>query len=204
MSNKRKYDSELRASRAENTRLRIQKAARKLIAASGFDGATVNAIADEAGVSPQTIYAVFGSKAAIVASLLEHLEEEAGEAETVEELMAEPDPRLQLQIFAEWIRRLFDMSADVFSVAVQSSGEPMLAEIRSNGDSRRLGGCKMLTGAWVEAGVLADGSDADGAAEQLWLLTSFETYLLCTSGLGWDSDRYEQWVVESASALVFG
>jgi len=163
----------------------------------------VNAIAEEAGVSPQTVYSVFGSKAAIVASMLEHLEDEAGEAETVEELMAEKEPRRQLQIFSGWIRRLFDMSVDVFSVVIQSPSEPALAKIRESGDSRRLDGCKLMAGAWAEMGALNDNANPDGAAEQLWLLTSFETYLNCTKGLGWDSDRYEKWVAESAERLLY-
>jgi AcrR family transcriptional regulator len=203
MSNRRKYDSKLRTSRAADTRLRIQKSARVLLAANGFDGTTVNAIAEDAGVSAQTIYSVFGSKAAIVVSMLTHLEEEAGEATTVEELMSAESPHLQLKIFSRWIRRLFDMSVDVFSVAMESPGEPALAEIRANGDARRLGGCKMLTDMWSEAGALQDNNDSDHAAKQLWLLTSFETYLLCTKNLSWSSDRYEQWVNNSAEQLLF-
>ena len=203
MSMKRKYDSELRSSRAADTRLRIQKSARRLIAASGFENTAITAIAKDAGVSPQTIYSVFGSKAAIVASMLTHLEEEAGEADSLAALMAEDNPRRQLQIFSEWIRRLFDMSADIFTVVAQSPDEPSLVEIRENGDARRLGGCKMLAGKWAEAGVLNDKYDADAAAEQFWLLTSFETYVLCTKGLNWSSDRYEKWVAESVAQLVF-
>ena len=104
-------------------------------------------------------------KAAIVASMLTHLEEEAGEADSLAALMAEDNPRRQLQIFSEWIRRLFDMSADIFTVVAQSPDEPSLVEIRENGDARRLGGCKMLAGKWAEAGVLNDKYDADAAAE---------------------------------------
>ena len=203
MSTKRKYESKLRATRAENTRLRIQQATRKLIAASGFEGTTVTAIAEKAGVSAQTIYSVFGSKASIVASMLSHLEEEAGEAETVEALMAARDSRAQLQIFSEWIRRLFDMGGDVFSVAMESPNEPALAEIRQIGDERRLGGCQMLAGRWAEAGVLKDNADPESSAEQIWLLTSFETYLLYTKSLGWSSDRYAKWVADSVERLVF-
>ena len=200
---KRKYDSELRSSRAADTRLRIQQTARRLIAASGFEGTTITAIAEDAGVSPQTVYSVFGSKAAIVASMLTHLEEEAGEADSLAALMAEPDPRGQLRVFSEWIRRLFDMSADIFTIVAHSPGEPSLVEIRENGDARRLGGCKLLAGMWAEKGVLKDNSEPDGAAEQLWVLTSFATYINCTNGLGWSSDRYKQWVVESAELLIF-
>lgn len=203
MSIKRKYDSELRSSRAAETRLRIQKSARRLIADTGFEGTTVNAIAADAGVSPQTIYSVFGSKAAIIASMLTHLEKEAGEAESIAALMAEPDPHRQLQIFSEWIRRLFDMSADIFTIVAQSPGEPSLVEIRENGDARRLGGCKMLAGMWAEKGALKDDADPDSAAEQLWVLTSFATYLNCVRGLGWSSDRYEKWVVDSVGLLIF-
>jgi AcrR family transcriptional regulator len=183
--------------------MRIQKSARKLLTLSGFGGTTINAIAADAGVSAQTIYSVFGSKAAIVASMLTHLEDEAGEAETVAALMAVNDPRRQLEIFSEWISRLFDMSADVFAIVVQSPDEPALAKIREIGDSRRLEGCKMLTTKWAEAGALKENLDATSAAEQMWLLTSFETYVLCSKGLGWEPDRYESWVADSVGRLLF-
>lgn len=78
MSKPRSYTSPLRAARAQDTRGRIQKAAGELFARQGFASATISLIASEAGVSEQTVYAVFGSKAAIVVSMLEFFQRDSG------------------------------------------------------------------------------------------------------------------------------
>ena len=61
MSTDRPYRSTLREERARETRLRIRKSARRLFAARGFAETTIAQIAKDAGVAPQTVYAVFGS-----------------------------------------------------------------------------------------------------------------------------------------------
>ncbi|MDG0866499.1 TetR/AcrR family transcriptional regulator [Candidatus Lucifugimonas marina] len=203
MSTKRKYDSTLRLERAADTRLRIQRSAKKLLIENGFEGTTIAAIASDAEVSPQTIYSTFGSKAAIVAAMMTHLEDEAGETETVEALMAEPDPRGQLRIFTQWIARLFDLSSDLFVITQKSPDAPGLSQMKSQGDSRRLMGCTRLTEIWKDAGALRNDIDFESAAEQLWLLSSVESFLNCTEGLGWSAEQFENWLYWSAERLLF-
>ena len=61
-STKREYDSSRRQAQAQETRRHILEAARKLFMERGYAGATAEAIASEAGVSAQTIYAIFKNK----------------------------------------------------------------------------------------------------------------------------------------------
>jgi AcrR family transcriptional regulator len=67
----RDYRSPMRRKQAEQTRARIIAASRWLFARHGFAETTIQAIADRAGVSQQTVYAAFGSKGAVLAALLE-------------------------------------------------------------------------------------------------------------------------------------
>jgi AcrR family transcriptional regulator len=201
MSTKRKYSSSLRESQAAKTRSKILDSARKLLAQDGFDGATIAAIAKDAGVSAQTIYSVFGSKGAIVAGMMTYLESEAGESEFIEQLQSAPNARGQLKVFTSWIKHLFDEGADIFSVVLQSPNQPELAEIRKKGDERRLIGCKMLTQQWSDAGDLR--IDAEEAASQMWLTSNFEIYQQSVANLGWNSDKYELWLYETAERLLF-
>lgn len=203
MSNKRKYSSELRATRAAETRSRIQSAAMKLLKETGFEETTVQAIATEAEVSAQTVYSVFGSKAAIIVSMLDRLEEQAGHGELVPALMSAQGPREQLGIFTAWVVRFFENAADVFSIVLQSLERPEFKNIHKTGDGRRLGGCETLAGEWYRAGALRDGIDAESAAAQLWLMTSLETYLHSTTTLGWSPSEHETWVRESLERLLF-
>src|SRR5918993_2361533 len=62
----RSYDSTLRLEQARLTRARIIDAARALLIEGGYESMTINAVAEAAGVSTQTIYNAVGNKAAIV------------------------------------------------------------------------------------------------------------------------------------------
>ena len=92
VSTSRPYQSTLREERALETRLRIRKSARKLFAAKGLTETTINEIAEDAGVAPQTVYSVFGSKGGIVAAILEDLQETAGESTCIAEIVSQTTP----------------------------------------------------------------------------------------------------------------
>jgi len=93
MSTDRTYRSSLRDERALETRSLIRKSARNLFTANGFSETTINEIAQNAGVAPQTIYAVFGSKSGVVAAIFEDLKETAGQAARVAETRRQKCPR---------------------------------------------------------------------------------------------------------------
>ena len=64
---KRKYDSTRRQALAEATKIKIAEAARNLFFKRGYVGTTIEEVANEAGVSKETVYAVFGNKPGILA-----------------------------------------------------------------------------------------------------------------------------------------
>ena len=131
MSTERPYRSKLREERAEETRLRIRAAARDLFAANGFTDTTINRIAERAGVAPQTVYAVFGSKGGIVASMLEEAEDSAEYSARVSEMAAEESPWRQLRLFVAWIRALFETGAPVLRAALEARYDPDVAALAS-------------------------------------------------------------------------
>jgi AcrR family transcriptional regulator len=59
---RRKYYSPLRADQAEQTRRRILEASFRLFVDRGYAGTTIAAVAEKAGVSPETIYLSLGGK----------------------------------------------------------------------------------------------------------------------------------------------
>ena len=61
-SQARTYDATRRREAAEQTRVRTLRAARMLFAERGYDATTVAAVAEEAGVSVDTVYASVGRK----------------------------------------------------------------------------------------------------------------------------------------------
>lgn len=72
MKNKktRSYNSIVRQKQAEETKKRITDAAEELIKAHGYEQTTIGAIAKQAGVATQTVYAIFNSKQGILTHIL--------------------------------------------------------------------------------------------------------------------------------------
>ena len=68
---KRPYDSSGRKAAAEATRRAILEAARRVFLARGYAGATMPAIAEEAGIALDTVYAAVGKKPALFRLLVE-------------------------------------------------------------------------------------------------------------------------------------
>jgi AcrR family transcriptional regulator len=67
----RSYDSPRRRAAAEKTRRRIVDAAGRLFSENGYAGTSIRAVAAAAGTSPENIYLVFGTKAALLAAWID-------------------------------------------------------------------------------------------------------------------------------------
>ena len=65
-SARREYRSELRSQQADQTRARVAQAAAGLFVRDGYAATSINAVARAAGVSAQTVYNIFGTKAAVL------------------------------------------------------------------------------------------------------------------------------------------
>ena len=91
------YSSARREAQARETRRSILDAAAELFVASGYAATTIQAVADQAGVAVQTVYAVFGTKRELLRQLIESTitgdePEPVTERVTARSLAAEPDP----------------------------------------------------------------------------------------------------------------
>src|SRR5687768_9410299 len=70
VKSRRGYHSPLRAEQADETRQKVLAAAHELFVARGYAGTTVTAVAEAAGVSPDTIYAALGGKSGLLEGVL--------------------------------------------------------------------------------------------------------------------------------------
>ena len=75
--NTRPYKSQRRREHAQETRARILESARRLFLKTGYGSTTIGAIAADAGVAAQTVYAGFGSKRGIIFALLDEMAADA-------------------------------------------------------------------------------------------------------------------------------
>lgn len=201
---KRRYNSPKRERQARQTREQIVEAARRLFARDGFTKTTVEAIAQEAGVSAQTVYASVGSKRAIVLALLDRLEAEGGNEELRRELGSTKDPRRQLRAIVSFNRRLFERGRDVLDVVMATRADPDVEAFGRAGEARRREGQARWVRAWAEDGVLRPNLDEGEAADVLWALTGPELYWLFAVNSNWPGLRFEEWLFGTLEWQLFG
>jgi len=195
----RRYRSPLREERAADTRRRITSAALELFTELGFAGSTVAAIAERAGVAPQTVYAIFGTKGAVLQALLAQMEDDAGAPEWRDRIAAADDPAAKLEGFAEWNAAMFSASKAAIAAAQSAVVDPAILGLRAEGDRHRRQALASLVDGLADRGVLAAGLSRRRAVDRAWMLTGVEIYLGATDGCGWSDAEYAAWL---ASLLV--
>ncbi len=186
----------LREEHAAVTRRRILDAARHQFFEDGYAATTLKAVAAEAGVAVQTVYAVFGSKAAILDEL-RALAVDLPEADAaVRAAMSEPTPERRLAGFAHSIRLRWELAGDIVkvhqdAVRVDASLRPGIAAA----DARRHGGiAAFVRGIEADLGARIDVDRSTGVVNALTLYAVYEELV---SVQGWAPDAYESWLAES-------
>ena len=206
---KRKYDSTRRKAQASATRLQIVEAARKLFFERGYAGATIEAIAQEAGVATETIYATFGSKNAILAFLLDI--SIGGDDQPVrvidrprpQEVMRDTDQGRQLAGFAQGIAQIMQRAAPVFEVMrIAAKTEPEIDQRLKRLLQERLENLTGFVQHVADNGPLRPGLNIPEAGELIWAQTSPEVFLLLTRDRGWPTEKYAAWLEESLKRLL--
>ncbi len=201
---RRTYRSPRREKQARETRRRILASARELFVERGYGGATMEAIAEGAGVAAPTVYASLGSKRGILMALLDEMADDA-DREGMEERVAAATghPRLQLRERIAFNVHFYAGGARLIDVARTVSGvEPDLAEMWEEGEGRRLRATRTLAAEWEAAGALGPGVDATAAVDILWALTGPDVFRLFVVKRGWSRHRYEDWLGATLEAML--
>ncbi|HVP18566.1 MAG TPA: TetR family transcriptional regulator [Spirochaetia bacterium] len=206
---KRRYASERRKAQAAETRLHILEAARRLFTEHGYTGTTITAIALEAKVSPETVYAVFGSKRALLAELVGmSVLGNAGSTPLLEQkgpqaVRRSKSQREQVRLFAADMRRIMPRVGPLFQIMhTAAATEPEIATLLGQVLEQRLEGMRAFVRMVSANGPLRLGLDAQSAAETVWALSSAEMHWLLTVDRGWSGDRYESWLSDILEAAL--
>jgi len=183
------------------TRNRILDAARRRFFEDGYAATTLRAVAAEAGVAVQTVYAVFGSKAAILAEL-RALAVNLPEADAAGRAAAgEPTPERRLAGFAHSIRLRWELAGDIVRVNQDAVRvDPSLRPGIAAADARRRGGiAAFVRGIEADLGAHIDVDRSIGVVNALTLYAVYEELI---SVQGWTPDAYEAWLADSLVAGV--
>ena len=179
---------------AEETRLRIARAARRLFAAQGYGATSIDAIAKAAGVATRTVYSAFGTKREILSLICDQWLQEAGALERAQQVFAIADPAERLSGAAGWLTNLYAAGFDVvliFEAATDESPETR-ALLRS-----KLAGRNEVMDAMIASldGVLRIPLDQAQAIYRA--LAAPGVYQELVDSSGWTPQEFEAFVADS-------
>jgi AcrR family transcriptional regulator len=208
---KRTYKSDLRATQAEATRQAILTAARRVCCAGGWPNATIAAIAKEAGVSKETIYAIFGSKVVLIGEMVKasvakavpgkhFLDEECPRA-----ISAETDQTRQIDLWATYLSEILELVSPLMAV-IRSGAEvePEMAELYRALHQGRRGNLSRIAQSILNVGTLRNGLTVETTTDILWQLASPEMFHLLSGVGGYSTERYAEWLAGMLKAALQG
>jgi AcrR family transcriptional regulator len=203
---RRPYDARRRHEAARRTRAAVLAACRELLFRDGYQATTIRAVADRAGVSPETVYKTFGGKAGLVKALwditLAGDDEPLTMAErpALQEVWRTRDPRTKLCRYAGFVRGVNERLAEVFALLAQAG--PEVAPVLAVSEKERLAGITAFVAHLAGEGALPPGLDRARAADACWALTGPQLFTQLTAGRGWSADTYQDWLAGILAATL--
>jgi AcrR family transcriptional regulator len=206
---KRAYRSDLRATQADATRRTILAAAGRVCGAGGWPSATIAAVAKEAGVSKETIYAVFGNKVALIGEMVKSSVAETApgqhflDEERPRAIRAEMDQSRQIDLWATYLTEILERVSPLLAVVRSGSEvEPEMAELYRALHQGRRANLSLIAASILEQGPLRDGLSVEGATDFFWQLASPEMFALSTGAGGYSTIRFAEWLSAMLKAAL--
>ena len=192
----RSYDNSRREAAALATRSAIVDAAHRLFLERGYAGTSLTDVAEEAGVSVQSVYGQLGSKRALLKEVLDvaiagdHEPVAIRDRPAVAEIEAEPDGVRKLQLFAQMATtiaaRYEPVDRMIRSAAVV---DPEVAEQLEEAERGRLGGMSEFAQHLQDAAVLRQALTVEEAGQRIWSLHGPVLFRQLHVVLGWSHEQ---------------
>jgi AcrR family transcriptional regulator len=199
----RRYEQRLRAQSADDTRRRVLDAVYDQLREAPAQPVSVDSIARTAGVARSTVYVIFGSRAGLFDALGADLLERGG-FQRVLDAVADPDPRVHLREGITGGMHTFAAHRDVYRALVSMTAlDPdAVGGAMQRSEQRRAKGMMRLARRLGRHGLLREGLSPTKAADQLWILTSFDAFDLLYTGRSLSADEVAQVLVKMAERSV--
>ncbi len=205
VKSRRRYDSSGRRAQARRHRDTVLDVAQRQFLEQGYAATTVAAIAREAGVSVETIYKAFGSKAGLVRAIYERGLEGTAAVRAFERSDAmrerETDPRT---IMRKWGLLTAEVAAEVTPIRLlirsAAATDPDMAALLRANDASRLRRMRHHARFLADRGYLRKGVTVAQATDVLWTCSSAEIYELLVLQRGWSQRRFARF----ASDIMIG
>ena len=204
---KRRYDARGRREHAGRTRDTAIQAAERRFLRDGYVNTTIAAIADDVGVSVDTIYKSFGGKAGLIRAIRARalLGEGTVAAEQRSDALhdRERDPRKIIQGWGVLTAEVAPRAAPILLLVRDAAAtDPELRSLLEELDADRLRRMTENAGRLHEAGYLRKGLTVARAAEVLWTYSSPELYELLVLRRAMPIKDYGRFIAEAICAAV--
>ena len=195
---KRSYNSLVRQRQAGDTRRRIVEATRRLLQSDGYDGMTIEAIAQRAEVSAQSVYGIFKSKTGILTELLDQSTFGPDYEEAVRKALGASDPETRLRLAAPIARQIHDAQSATFDL-LRGAGvvAPELAKLEQQRESLRYERQERMIISLRDAGRLQPELNYETARDIFWMLTGRDVYRMLVRERAWPSQKYQDWLADT-------
>jgi AcrR family transcriptional regulator len=206
-SPRRAYSSPLRADQAQRTRRKILQSARELFVDRGYARTTVAAVAEDAGVSPETIYVTLGGKRGLLEGVMDITgpHDSAAEDDTWWDMVAHlPGAAERLEKMVEYSCRILARTRPIHAIIRGAADkEPFAAELGRRLMMERLANqTERIRRYFGDA--LRPGLTGDEAGERYCALASPELYHLLTVELGWTAEQHRAWLTQLLHTELLG
>ena len=210
---RRSYDASRRQAEAVERRRRVIDAAHELFLHEGYGATSINEIARAADVSPQMIYASFGSKAGILAKLADVVVAGDDAALHGDDGPLVRDRLTDADLFADDLRLRFRAIGRYAAVSHGRAG-PVLQLIDSVAGSDaavaelRAG---LLAGHREDVGLavaalpwdkIRPGLDRATASDLMYFVLGWRSYVALVLELGWTPERYAAEIADTMTHLL--
>jgi TetR/AcrR family transcriptional regulator, regulator of autoinduction and epiphytic fitness len=200
-----------RQRKALETRRRVLDAAESLFVSDGYSSTTVAAIAEAADVAVQTVYAVFGTKRAVLTALLAVRTVGDDEAAPLRDrkdwqaMEVEPDPRRQVALLANIATRIGARMAPLYDVMAEAAGsDSEIAEVYRQQQEARYKDQRRLARSLGRKGVLRADLSETRATDIMWALANPRTHRALVGERRWPTEEYEVWLGELLACALLG
>ena len=188
----------VRQRQAEDTRRRIVEATRQLLQSEGYAGMTIEAIAQRAEVSAQSVYAIFKSKTGILIALLDQSTFGSDYEKVVRQAVSESDPETRLRLAAGVARQIRGAQSAAFDL-MRGAGvvAPELAKLQHQRERVRYEKEEGMINFLRESGRLRSGLSDKAARDIFWMLTGGDVYRMLVSERRWSPQQYQDWLADT-------
>lgn len=188
---------------ADQTRVAVIAAARRLFAENGFFQTKVEQIAKLSRVSPATVYAQCGGKHGLLRSLMDSWTQAPMVADSLQESLAAPDAAVVMQTLSTAYLQITKQWGDVIRVVIDvAPHDDESGAVLATAQRRHNRNLTVICHHLGDIGALRDGVDARLAGRIITYYYGIDGLLRTRDVFGWSLERSNEWLLARASAAV--